>query len=71
MKNAAITTVDDYIAGFPPPVRKLISCGKRSKLLHQSRRADQLPDAGLQIQGVLVYLLLLKNILAFYATYRS
>jgi len=70
MKNAAITTVDDYIAGFPPPVRKLL-LAMRKTIKAAAPKAEELISYQMpayKYKGVLVYFAAFEKHIGFYAT---
>ncbi|MFZ1313007.1 MAG: DUF1801 domain-containing protein [Chitinophagaceae bacterium] len=70
MKNAAITTVDDYIAGFPPPVRKLL-LSLRKTIKAAAPKAEELISYQMpayKYKGVLVYFAAFEKHIGFYAT---
>lgn len=70
MKKSIITTVDAYIASFPPPVRKSLSA-MRKTIKAAAPKAEEMISYGMpsyKYLGVLVYFAGYKNHIGFYAT---
>jgi len=70
MKKATITTVDDYIASFPPAMRKLLSA-MRKTIKAAAPKAEELISYQMpayKYKGVLVYFAAFEKHIGFYAT---
>lgn len=70
MKKVSIATVDDYIAGFPPPVKKLLST-LRKTIKSAAPKAEELISYQMpayKYKGVLVYFAAFEKHIGFYAT---
>lgn len=70
MKKVNVATVDEYIAGFPPPVKKLLSA-LRKTIKSAAPNAEELISyqmPGYKYKGVLVYFAAFEKHIGFYAT---
>lgn len=70
MKKASIATVDEYIAGFPSPVKKLLSA-LRKTIRSAAPKAEELISYQMpayKYKGVLVYFAAFEKHIGFYAT---
>lgn len=70
MKKDSIATVDDYIAGFPSPVKKLLSA-MRKTIKSAAPNAEELISYQMpayKYKGVLVYFAAFEKHIGFYAT---
>lgn len=70
MKKDSIATVDDYIAGFPSPVKKILSA-MRKTIKSAAPNAEELISYQMpayKYKGVLVYFAAFEKHIGFYAT---
>jgi uncharacterized protein YdhG (YjbR/CyaY superfamily) len=70
MKKITFTTVDEYIAGFPPAVRKLLAA-MRKTIIAAAPNAEELISYQMpayKYKGVLVYFAAFEKHIGFYAT---
>ena len=70
MKKDSIATVDDYIAGFPSPLKKLLSA-MRKTIKSAAPNAEELISYQMpayKYKGVLVYFAAFEKHIGFYAT---
>lgn len=70
MKKVNVVTVDEYIAGFPPPVKKLLSA-LRKTIKSAAPNAEELISYQMpayKYKGVLVYFAAFEKHIGFYAT---
>lgn len=70
MKKVSIATVDDYIAGFPPLVKKLLSAIRKT-IKSAAPKAEELISYQMpayKYKGVLVYFAAFEKHIGFYAT---
>lgn len=70
MKKDSIATVDDYIAGFPSPLKKLLSA-MRKTIKSAAPKAEELISYQMpayKYKGVLVYFAAFEKHIGFYAT---
>ena len=70
MKKDSIATVDDYIADFPSPVKKILSA-MRKTIKSAAPKAEELISYQMpayKYKGVLVYFAAFEKHIGFYAT---